>query len=136
VRVEVSPELSAFIAARAAGFASEAPERRRWASPFVADFGALPLYLGWTETIGIRPDGEIVRWSTESEYLGVRPVQDSKWVLSALVTGAERYPELQALLPDRPPGAVDCPCRKEPMFASGKIQCGSCGGVGWLLPES
>jgi hypothetical protein len=130
LRVEVSPELSAFIAARVAGFASEAPERRRWASPFVADFGALPLYLGWTETIGIRPDGEIVRWSTEGEYTGIQLVEDSRLVLSALVTGAEKYPKLRALLPDRPPGAVDCPCRNEPRFAPGKILCGSCGGVG------
>ena len=59
MRVAVSPELSAFIAARVAGYPTEAPERLRWASSFVADFSALPLYMGWTETIGIRPDGEI-----------------------------------------------------------------------------
>jgi hypothetical protein len=136
VRVEVSPELSAFIVARVAGYASESPEQRRWASSLVADFEALPIYLGWTDTIGIRPDGEIVRWSTETEYQGVQPVHDSRLLLCALVAGAEKYPELRALLPSRPPGAVDCTCHSKPMFAQGKIRCGSCGGVGWLLLES
>jgi hypothetical protein len=128
--------LSAFIAARVASYPSEVPERLRWMSPFVADFAALPLYVGWTETIGIRLSGEIVRWSTEGDYPGVQPVQDDKWVLSALVAGAERHPELRTLLPPRPPRAVDCPCRNHPLFVSGKVLCGTCGGIGWLLPES
>jgi hypothetical protein len=68
-RVEVSSDLSTFIAARIAGYESEAPERRRWQAPFVAEFAALPLYLGWVETIGIRADGEVVCWHTE----GVSP---------------------------------------------------------------
>lgn len=65
MRFAVPEKLAAFIAARIAGYATEAPERLRWESPFVAEFTALPLYLGWTETIGIRPDGDVVRWSTE-----------------------------------------------------------------------
>jgi len=132
VRVAVPEELSAFIAARIAGYPTEAPEQLRWESPFVAQFSALPLHLGWTETIGIGPDGEVVRWSTEGDYAGLRSVEDRTWVLSALVDGARRYPELAALLPERPPGAVDCPCRKHPIFASGKVLCGQCGGIGWL----
>lgn len=134
-RVVVSPELSAFIAARVAVYATEAPEPLRWESRFVAEFAALPLYLGWTETIGIRADGEVIRWSTEGEYAGARPVQDRTEVLSALVAGAERHPELRALLPERPPGAVDCRCRNHPLLASGQVLCGECGGVGWLAPE-
>jgi len=131
-RITVSPEVSAFIAARIAGYPSEAPERLRWESPFVAKFAALPLYLGWTETIGIRTNGEVVRWSTEVEYPDARPVEEAMWVLSALVVGAERYPKLRTLLPARPPDAVDCPCRNHPLLASGKVLCGHCGGVGWL----
>jgi hypothetical protein len=136
VRIAVPPELSAFIAARVASYPTEAPERLRWESPFVTDFGALPLYPGWTETIGIRPDGEIVQWSTEGDYPGLRAVEDRLWVLSALVAGAKRYPELRALLPERPAGAVDCQCRDHPLFVSGKVLCGTCGGVGWLPAES
>ena len=91
-----------------------------------------PLYLGWMETIGIRADGEMVSWSTEGDYSGLRPVEDRTWLLSALVCGVERYPELRALLPERPKEAVDCPCRKHPLLVSGKIRCGECGGIGWL----
>src|SRR3954470_2417848 len=107
-RVSVSTEVSRLIAVRIASFPTGAPEPLRWQVPFVAEFAALPLYLGWDETIGIRPDGEVVRWSTEGDYRGVRPVEDRTWVLSALVDGARRYPELAALLPERPAGAVDC----------------------------
>ncbi len=136
MRVEVTPELSAFIAARIAGFPAEAPERLRWEAPFVAEFDALPLYVGWVETVGVRPDGEVVRWSTEGDYAGVRAVEDRVWVLSALVDGSRRYPELAALIPERPPDAADCPCRGQPVFASGVVLCGECGGVGWLPRNS
>jgi hypothetical protein len=132
MRVPVPEEVSRFIAARIAAYPTEAPEQLRWESPFVAAFNALPLYLGWTETIGIRPDGEFVQWSTEGDYSGVEPVEDRIWVLSALVEGARQYPQLQALLPERPSSAVDCQCLKHWLFASGKILCGECGGVGWL----
>jgi hypothetical protein len=130
------PELSAFIAARIAGYAAEAADELQWQSPFVAQFAALPLYLGWTETIGLRPDGQLIRWSTEGDYAGMRPIEDRIWMLSALVAGAQRYAELRALLPKRPPGAVDCPCRKHPLLASGKVLCDQCGGIGWLLTPS
>ena len=58
----------------------------------------MPLYFGWTETIGIRPNGEIVRWSTEGDYNGTRLVENQSWMLTALVAGADRYPELGSLL--------------------------------------
>src|SRR5438094_239226 len=122
-------QISAFIAARIAGYAAEAADQLRWQSPFVAEFAALPLYLGWTETIGIRCNGELVRWSTESDYPGVRPVEDRIWVVSALVAGVQRHPELRPLLPARAPGAVDCPCQGHPLLASGKVLCNQCGGI-------
>jgi hypothetical protein len=134
MRVAVPPELSAFIAARIAGYPAEAPERLRWESPFVAESAALPLYLGWTETLGIRPDGEVVRWSADGDDTGVRLVEERTWLLSALVEGARRYPVLAALLPARPPGAVDCSCRGHPLLTSGQVLCGECGGVGWSPP--
>ena len=134
MRVAVTEDASAYIAARIAAFLTEADERHRWLAVYVADFGALPLYLGWTETIGIRPDGEVISWSTESEFAGVRSVEEWTWVLSALVAGSDRYPELRRLLPEQGPGAVDCSCRNQLLFVSGKVLCGECGGVGWL-PE-
>jgi len=136
MRFAMPPELSAFLEARIVGYATEAQENLRWESRFVAEFAALPLYAGWTETIGIRPDGEVIRWSTEGDYPGVRPVVDWISVLSALVTGTTRHPELRLLLPERPPGAVDCWCRNHPLLASGQVLCGTCGGIGWLVPEN
>jgi hypothetical protein len=133
--IAVSAELSAFLADRIASYRAEAPEELQWASSFVAEFAALPLYFGWSETIALSPDGRMVRWSNEGEYVGAQPIQELEWVLPALVAGAARYPALQVLLPTRPPGAVDCPCRAHPLFASGQVLCGRCGGVGWLAAE-
>jgi len=131
-RVSISTELAAYVTCRIDGFPSEAPETLRWQVRYVAEFNALPLYLGWTETIGIRADGEIIRWSTEGDYAGVRPAEDWSWVLLALVRGADRYPELRQLLPVRGPDTVDCRCRAIPLFVSGKADCAECGGLGWL----
>jgi hypothetical protein len=54
-------------------------------------------------------------------------------VLSVLVWGASRYPELRELLPEREPGATDCRCRHHPeLFGPAKMICPQCGGIGWL----
>jgi hypothetical protein len=132
VRLAVSPEQSAWIAARVAAFPAEAPEQLRWQAPYVAEFGALPLYLGWFETIGIRADGEIVSWSTEGDYPGARPVEDRYEWLTALVDGARRYEALRALLPARPADAVDCRHLAHPLFSEGKVFCPECCGLGWV----
>ncbi len=131
-KVSVPAEIAARIASRIAAFPVEAPETIRWLAPYVAEFAALPMFLGWIETIGIRPDGELVRWSTEGDYPGTLPVDDRSGVLTALVSGADRYPELRPLLPVRGPDAIDCPCRAIPLIVSGKVGCAECGGIGWL----
>ena len=58
----------------------------------------------------------------------------------AIFCGAKQYPELKQLVPDRPPGAPDCP------YCEGRgkvdilgvepdtIVC-YCGGLGWLTDE-
>jgi hypothetical protein len=130
-RVDVPPELSAWIAARVAAFPSEALEQLRWLAPSVAEAAALPLYVGWWDTIAIRADGEVVCRSTEGEYPGVRPVEDHDQWLSALVDGSRRHPELRALLPARPEGAVDCRHLAHPLYAEGKVFCPECCGLGW-----
>jgi hypothetical protein len=134
-QVSVPADLAAFLRARITGYPAEAPESLQWATRFVSEFAALPLYFGWTETIALHPDGRLVCWSTEGEYAGVRPLEDRDWVVPALMAGADCYPELRALLPERPAGAVDCPCLKHPLFASRRVLCGKCGGLGWLATE-
>ncbi|HEY7330549.1 MAG TPA: hypothetical protein VH592_23115 [Gemmataceae bacterium] len=131
--IQIPKEVATFIGERIGRFAVEAPAQLRWQASFVAEFGALPLYLGWTETIGIRPDGEIIRWSTEGEYSGSRPVEERAWIVAALVVGSRRYMELLPLVPVRSPYAVDCyQCQNHPWLASGRVICGTCGGLGWL----
>ena len=73
-KVAVPPEVRAYIQARIAAYSSESSEPFRWLAPYVAEFEALPVYLGWFDATGIRADGEIVCWSTEGEYPGVMPV--------------------------------------------------------------
>jgi hypothetical protein len=131
-RVPVSDEIAHQLSRRIATFAAASPDTLRWLVPYVRQFGGLPLYVGWTQTIGIRPDGELIEWSTEGDYEGSRPVSDATWIIIALVTGAERYPELRSLLPVRDTDAIDCPCRSNPLFAPGQIICGECFGLGWL----
>jgi hypothetical protein len=132
MRLTLTPELSALIASRIARYSIEGPEHARDEALLVAASAALPLYRGWTETIGIRADGEMVAWSTESDYSGVRPVQERVWVLLSLVAGSERHPEPRALLPERPADAIDCRCQHHPVVTSGNVLCGECGGIGWL----
>ncbi len=132
VRLAVTPERSAWVAARVAAFPAEAPEQIRWQAPYVAEFGALPLYLGWFETIGIRVDGEIVSWSTEDDYPGARTVEERYLWLTALVDGTRRYEGLSDLLPPRPTDAIDCPHWGHPLFTEGKVFCPECCGLGWV----
>jgi hypothetical protein len=117
---------------RFAAFPSEAAEPIRGEAAYVAEAAALPLDLGWFETVGLRADGEIVRWSTEGEDAGARPVEDRYQWLSSLVDGCRRYPELRVLLPARPAGAVDCRHLGNSLFAEGKMFCPECCGLGWV----
>ena len=62
----------------------------------------------------------------------------ANWRLTALVIGAERFPELQELLPVRPSLAPDCSsCQGTGSFAHlRKVKCPGCGGLGWQSDES
>lgn len=123
---------STFIADRIRAFDRESPERIRWLSSDVVRYGALPLYIGWTETIGVRPDGAIVKWSSEGEYEGCHPVDEIVLVRTALVEGAKRYPPLMGLIPTRPVGARTCEhCGGLGYFPQFPALICDCGGVGW-----
>jgi hypothetical protein len=132
VRVAVSPEQSVWIAARVAKFSAEPPAQLRSEVPYVVEFGALPLDEGWFETIAIRPDGEIVSWSTMGDDAGAKSVDDRYVWLTSLVDGARRYETLRALLPSRPADAVDCWHLSHPLYSEGKVFCPQCCGLGWV----
>jgi hypothetical protein len=97
----------------------------------------LPLAIEWTGFWGLRADGEILFVDTED---GRDPVteEDERLKRMALFQGAKRYKELEALLPERPDKAWDCPnC-----LGTGRIEVPGvdpdvlvcyCGGFGWLV---
>jgi hypothetical protein len=135
-RVAVTPEVSAFIRERVQRFEQEASEgvRGRNASA-VREHEALPLFFGWTQTLAIRADGALVRWTVE-EWPAAQEFDERTWVNVALVQGAARYPELASLIPTRPPDAETCPtCRGQGVIpgAPSSVIC-TCGGTGWLPP--
>ena len=135
-RVAVTPEVVAFIRERVRRFDEEAPEGvRRLNASAVREHEALPLVFGWTQTLAIRADGVLVRWTVE-EWPGAQEFDERTWANLALVQGAARYPELTCLIPTRPPGAETCAtCRGQGVIpgAPKAVIC-RCGGTGWLPP--
>ena len=135
-RIEVTEDEFAYIAARVESFASEAPAEWPWQDAFARQFEALPLFLGWTETLGIRPDGSLVRWSTEGEYPGVRPIDRQVDVNLALIHGSRRHPKLLRLVPRPPSDAIVCAqCHGKGRIdvSDDPLVC-ACGGAGWVVP--
>src|SRR5689334_16662837 len=88
-----------------------------WVKSAVRKHAFLPLYLGWVSALGIRPDGAFVRWDHEENPEIVTALLDPYWRRMAVCQGARKYPELGALIPQRPATAQDCD---------------SCGGTGQL----
>jgi hypothetical protein len=105
--------------------------------PAVREHGFLPLYIGWLATLGIRPDGSFVWWddSNEIKHPCLKPLVSGYYQRLAICDGARKYPELRALLPDRPADAQTC----EMCGGSGELPpavpaiC-KCGGCGWIIP--
>jgi len=81
----------------------------------------------------LRSNGEVVVVGGDFDHPEIDSVSsDPGEVLSMIVWGSRRYPELRELLPVRPSNAFACPCRRHPLFAEGKVLCPTCGGMGWL----
>lgn len=102
----------------------------------IARLQALHIGCDMWSNYYLRPNGEVVVVGDELDHPDVDTIRnDSISVLKTLVWGAQRYPELRQLLPLRPSGAANCPCRKHPAFAEGRVLCPECGGLGWLPPD-
>ena len=99
-------------------------------------YDVLPVLIDWTAFWGLRADGDILVIDTET---GAPPTveHDARLRRTALFQGARKYPELKALVPQRPASARDCSDCKGigridvPGVAPGTIIC-YCGGLGWL----
>jgi hypothetical protein len=106
---------------------------------FVETLDALPLYADWGGGVAIRSDGELIGFLWD-EPQSIKVETDPHLRFLALVSGAERYPELELLLPQRSGRDRDCPLCKGTGEVDGlkdhgidpKIVRCYCGGAGWL----
>lgn len=103
--------------------------------------GALPVYYDMGGTLFLRPDGEILVLDNGSVDDGPRIETDEGQRITAVVVGAEAYPELRPLLPMRPAGARDGDAcagrgRIRVVGIEHRFLCGRCRGLGWLAPPS
>jgi hypothetical protein len=106
---------------------------------FVETLAALPLYADWGGGVALRADGELIGFLW-NEPQSIKVETDPHLRFLAVVSGAERYPELAPLLPMRTSTDRDCPScggtgRLLDLEAHGvdttHIRC-YCGGAGWL----
>jgi hypothetical protein len=130
--IRLTPEQSSFVEHRIRDFDQEATEAGEWQLGYVAQFEALPLFYGWTETLALQPDGSLVRWSTEAEYEGLKPIERLVDCALALVRIGELDEGLRNLIPPRPHGVVDCPaCLGIGRLPQHPDLICECGGLGW-----
>ena len=115
--------------------ADSPPHADVWVRSEATRLAALPIGWDLWSHWFLRPNGEVVLvGNLPGEPEGDEVHADRSYSLRAMVWGAERYPELQGILPARGPGAVDCRCRAIPLLASGKVLCPECSGLGWRPP--
>jgi hypothetical protein len=92
---------------------------------------ALPVYSDVSGTLFITPSLEILVLDDEGG-LSSPSVQSAHWRLTALVSAAEMYSDLQCLLPTRPENAPECSvCEGRGWLLQPDMRCGECCGLGW-----
>jgi len=95
-------------------------------------YSALPLAEGWFAWALLTEQGEVLEAAEDGS---VTPATEPLRTMF-LVAGAERYPELIALLPVRSSDDSDC-ARCEGtgrmIFGNRKIRCHECRALGWVL---
>jgi hypothetical protein len=92
-------------------------------------FTALPIGSGEFSYFLLHPDGEVISIDC----------LDSVEVERSCERGAERYPALAPLIPERPPEAEDCPLcggsGTDVSVAGDEMTCVWCSGLGWAMVE-
>jgi hypothetical protein len=102
-------------------------------------FTALPIGSGSFSYFLLHPDGEVI--SIDSlDSIEVERSRESYRLSTILAWGAERYPALAPLIPERPPEAEDCPLcggsGTDVSVAGDEIACVWCSGLRWAVMES
>lgn len=96
--------------------------------------GGVPVYADMGGVFVVFGDGRVL--SLEHDTTNVRPVEDPVWRMVALVSAAKKFPELAALMPERPPNAVTCPdCGGSGVRFAKNLICGTCHYSGWVNPQ-
>lgn len=136
--VELTPDESQFVRHLINNFAAEIHDKTlHYYIPYITQHQAIPLYCGWFETTALTATGEIVMWSAEGDYDGLKKPDDPHLVMCSRMDGLRRYPQLKSLRPVRPAAAVTCgPCKGTGRISlpnGSELFC-TCGGVGWLDP--
>lgn len=94
----------------------------------------LPVYSDLSGTLLLDPSGRIRFFDFDREQTS--DVVDAHHIALAGVAAVELYPDLIDLLPGRPATAGVCPdCSGAGKLFDGKVYCGSCSGLGWLMPD-
>jgi hypothetical protein len=95
---------------------------------------ALPVYKDIGGALGFDSQGVVIEFDWETEQ--ARPTTDHRWIITAAVSAAEKYPELREILPDRPPRATTCSkclgAGKIALTPTSNFGCGECCGLGWV----
>lgn len=138
--IHLSPSQREQIARRIAEFIDDSSSVYTHARAAIARVNALPLFFDWTGFIALRLDGQILWVPYDDEPGDVDVIREEHVRNLGLFQGTRLHPDLQFLLPPRPPDAIVCTgCQgtgKVPFPESSKhladtVIC-SCGGVGWL----
>src|SRR5262245_26941501 len=101
-------------------------------------FTALPIGSGSFSYFLLHPDGEVISIDClDSEE--VERSRESYRLSTILAWGAERYPALAPLIPERPPEAEDCPLcggsGNDVSVAGDEMTCVWCNGLRWAVVE-
>lgn len=94
-------------------------------------YSALPLAEGWFAWALLTEEGEVLEASED----GTTSPASEPLRTMFLVAGAERYPELIALLPVRSSASTDCArCEGTGRMkhGSGRVRCHECRALGWI----
>ena len=92
---------------------------------------ALPIGIDLHVVMFIRPDGAVGGCAVGEDSVAFR--ESPTALITALLIGSKRMPELKSLLPERPPTASECSrcagAGNHPLARHS--YCDMCGGVGW-----
>lgn len=102
------------------------------------ELGALPLGTAELLWFFLHPGGRLLAFNLAVDEVTAE-FTDQRDLAFGLRLGSDRYPELEALLPERPNDAIGCVGCDESGWAKGndgtRYACGECHGRGWRLAD-